>query len=211
MWVERRPVGEAFQNLFTHTGAFFASGQTATLTISTQDDNTSYHWQVRAVDELGNRSAWVAFGVNPETSADYTVNSVAQDPSPPPTTLGQFQSNGTTVVPDGGTLTVGALGGNLSLVFKATVFDVDPGDQLRLEVEVKRTSDAFVNAGTLGAAAVGSGAVASVTVTPPNQPGLGQTVGYKWQARTCDQTGRCSAWIPYPATDPDFNIQRNVL
>jgi hypothetical protein len=34
---------------------------------------TSYHWQVRGVDSLGAPSAWIAFGGNPETAADFTL------------------------------------------------------------------------------------------------------------------------------------------
>src|SRR2546422_11467129 len=42
-------------------------------TLFRSNDNVSYHWQARAVDQTGRAGPWVAFGGNAETAADFRV------------------------------------------------------------------------------------------------------------------------------------------
>src|SRR2546422_11617381 len=42
-------------------------------TLFRSNDNVSYHWQARAVDQTGRAGPWVAFGDNAETAADFRV------------------------------------------------------------------------------------------------------------------------------------------
>ena len=46
------------------------------LTVLTELTPSSYHWQARAVDSSGRVSAFVSFGGNPETAADFVVLNV---------------------------------------------------------------------------------------------------------------------------------------
>src|SRR5207253_322315 len=116
----------------------------------------------------------------------------------PPTVLGQFQSDGTTAIPPGDT----AL--SRSVVFTAVVSDANPGDQVRLEVEVQRTATAFTGVATGSGASVASGATATATIA-----GLSDNTAYHWQARAVDQTGRASGWVPFGGnaeSDTDFVV-----
>ncbi|HVH68130.1 MAG TPA: Ig-like domain-containing protein, partial [Gemmatimonadales bacterium] len=116
-----------------------------------------------------------------------------------PTGLAQFQSDGTTSIPTGGTAT------SHTVVFKATVADPSLGSQLRLEVEVKPIGTAFTNVASGSGTAVANGSVAQAAVA-----GLSDNTDYHWQARAVDnQTGRSGLWGSFGAnaeTDPDFRL-----
>src|SRR5207302_5628133 len=92
-------------------------------------------------------------------------------PPAPPTDTAQFQSDGNTVIPVGGTAP------GRSVIFKATVTDPNPGDELRLEVEVKPVGTAFNGVVTGTGPTVASGAVATAAVA-----GLSDNTAYHWRA-----------------------------
>src|SRR2546425_2706998 len=71
--VEVEPLGTAFSGVPSGSGASVANGATATATVAGLNDNVSYHWQARAVDQTGRAGPWVAFGDNAETAADFRV------------------------------------------------------------------------------------------------------------------------------------------
>ncbi|HKW40094.1 MAG TPA: Ig-like domain-containing protein [Gemmatimonadales bacterium] len=115
-----------------------------------------------------------------------------------PTGLAQFQSDGITPIPNGGTAT------SPSVVFKATVADPGLGSQLRLEVEVQPIGAVFTNVASGSGNAVANGSVATAAVA-----GLSGNTGYHWQARAVDQSGRAGLWGsfgPNAETDPDFRL-----
>jgi hypothetical protein len=60
-------------NTATHESALLASGSIASVSVPSLVPGTSYHWQARAVDNLGAASAWTSFGANAETAADFIV------------------------------------------------------------------------------------------------------------------------------------------
>jgi len=47
----------------------------------------SYHWSARAVDEKGNKGAWVEFGGNPTEDADFIVTTSTPPPTPERTVI----------------------------------------------------------------------------------------------------------------------------
>src|SRR5437588_2389007 len=147
-------------------------------------NNTDYRWRARTLDQTGRVSDWTPFGGNTETGVDFSTSV----PVPPalPTDLAQFQSDGNTVIPVGGTAP------GRSVIFKATVTDPNPGDELRLEVEVKPVGTAFTGVVTGTGPTVASGAVATAAVA-----GLGDNTAYHWRARAVDQTSRASAWLAF--------------
>jgi uncharacterized protein YjdB len=120
----------------------------------------------------------------------------------PPTSLGQFRTaagGGTEITPVGGVTT------ETSVVFKATVTDGDPGDALRLELQVEKVGTNFGATATAVSAPVASGQPASVTFGAP----FADNTGYHWRVRTCDQTNRCSGWVSFGSnaeTAADFSI-----
>ena len=86
---------------------------------------------------------------------------------------------------------------------KATVTDPDPGDSLRLQVEVQLVGTAFTDAPTATGLAVASGSVAQVPVAPLADG------SYHWQARVIDADGNTSAWVSFggnPETAIDFIV-----
>ena len=86
---------------------------------------------------------------------------------------------------------------DLNVVLSGTVSDPDPGDQVRLEVEVRQVGTAFSDNMTAASGFGAANRIASVTV------GATLLFSYHWQARSCDQTGRCSAWISFPQPTPN--------
>ena len=77
--VEVKLVGTAFDGTGLAESAFQANGL-ASVTVGSLA-NGSYHWQARAVDQAGNAGAFVSFGGNAETEADFVVG--AQPPAAP--------------------------------------------------------------------------------------------------------------------------------
>jgi hypothetical protein len=110
-----------------------------------------------------------------------------------PDSLDQRQPDSTTSIPSGGT--VGA-----SLLLRAVISDSDLVDTLHLEAEVRPVAQSFSNsANTNPGQEVANGDPAWVMVS-----GLSDGVSYHWQLRAVDQTGRASAWKPFPGT---FTVQ----
>jgi hypothetical protein len=131
---------------------------------------------------------------NPAETGAFTLSAVKERaPSPPQSAL-QYLKDSTT------SLAVGAVTPQDTVVFKATVNDPNPGDSVRLELEVIQTSSTFLPGATDSSAfvSVTSGARSvAVRVPPAGSPGLQDNAPYHWQARTCDKTGRCSTWVSF--------------
>ncbi len=72
--VEVKPIGTAFDGA---TNLFTASQGSTTANITGLAAGTAYHMQVRSVDDQGRTSAWLSYGNNPETDADFTIDQVA--------------------------------------------------------------------------------------------------------------------------------------
>jgi hypothetical protein len=92
--VEVQPLGQAFVGRPNYSGAFVASGTTASVTVGPLTANTGYHWQARARDDAADTSDWVPFPTGPgnaETDADFSVQ-------PPPVRLVFTVQPSTTVV-----------------------------------------------------------------------------------------------------------------
>ena len=69
---EVKPVGTAFDgSTGVYPTALMTSGFTGSVSVNLP--RGSYHWQARTVDRGGNQSAWVSFGGNAETSADFKI------------------------------------------------------------------------------------------------------------------------------------------
>ena len=181
-----------FSGTPSQVGSFVGVGQTAWVRDTGLTENAGYHWQARSCDKTARCRSWVSFGVNSEAAPDFRVNGIPENPTIDAFSLNQF--NGAAVIPVGGG-TGGGLGSAQTVTFKATVSDVDPGDVLVLEVEVKPTGSAFDGTTNLyrgtGVASGSTAASAAGYSVPLLQ------ANYHWRAHACDQTSRCSAWVSF--------------
>ncbi len=191
--VEVKTVGTSFNGTSgLTTGSLVNSGQTASATVTGLTVGNDYHWRARALDANGVASTnWVSYPTptaNSESVADFYVN---DDPNTP-TSLAQFQSDGSTSISTGGAAT------STTVVLKATVSDPD-SNQVKLEVEVKPVGTAFDGTSTFTGSLVSSGSTASATVT-----GLTFGANYHWRARAVDSNDVPSAsWASYPTGSPN--------
>lgn len=137
----------------------------------------------------------------PRATGSLTLTVVRERAPTNPQALGQFRADATTVIAVGDTTPEN------NVVIKAKVDDPNATDQVRIELELQPLGSAFTNTPTqLGdfVSAGGSGSATSVRAG-----GLTSGTGYHWQARTCDQTGRCSAWVAFGGNNeaaPDFTV-----
>jgi len=171
-----------------YQSAYVGVGQTAWIRVPGLTENTSYHWRAQACDKTLRCSAWLDFG-NPDPAVDFYVNARPEAP-PVPTSIGQFTTGGAPIP-------VGNSAGGSSVVLSGTVSDLDPGDQVRLEVEVRTVGTNFTPAATAVSAFGPPNRIASATGPATI------LFSYHWQVRTCDQTGRCSAWVSFPQPTPN--------
>ncbi len=127
-----------------------------------------------------------AYDVGSPSSATVTIQ--ASQAVGITTPLNQFRWDGLTVIPVGGTVS------ERTVIFKATVTDFNPAGQVKLQIELRRLTEAggsFAGIFTHESPPVASGGVAQITV-----PGL-QNTSYHWRARATNGTGDTSAWVSY--------------
>jgi hypothetical protein len=158
------------------------NGQAAHVSLTGLPNHQPVYWRIRAVDQTNHTSAWVAHGGNP----DFSV-AVSQPPANVSSaTLSQFQANDSV-----SSYGVGAVVPTDTIVLAGQVSDPDPGDVVRLMVEVKPVSgpgSAFTGIATDSSAQYpGLGSFAKVRVGP-----LPNNTNYHWQGWAEDQTGRVS-------------------
>jgi hypothetical protein len=185
MQVELQPIATPFTGVFTAESALLPTGSTAIVTIPVVN-GTNYHWQARAVNQIGIAAAWLPFGGTPDFGVDTGAVS---------TPAGLDQRN-----PDGSSIVVGTTSSNDTVLFAATGTH-SLGFQVRLEVEVRPLGTPFTDVPTSVGPLVASGAPATLSV------GAGFDATYHWQARMVSEFGRPSAWTPFganPETSADF-------
>jgi len=117
-----------------------------------------------------------------------TISVVRERAPTPPQGLGQFRSNGTTAI------TVGAATPETEVVFKGKVDDPNESQQVRLEIELEPLGTPLTGAATHLSAFVPASGTGQVSA---RATGLANNTAYRWQARACDNTGRCSGWLPF--------------
>lgn len=78
------------------------------------------------------------------------------------------------------------------VVIRGKLDDPNVNGLVRLEVELRGLATAFSGTATQISDFVDRGATTSVRAS-----GLAAGTGFHWQARACDQTGRCSAWVQF--------------
>ena len=131
----------------------------------------------------------------------FSIKAPAQPPRhppSPPTGVGQYRIDGTTAIATGGLTT------ERTVIFRATLSDVDSDDSLRFEAEVQPLGIPFSNVPNAVSALVGNGKSASAAAT-----GLADYTSYHWQARAADRAGETSAWSSFGGNaegEADFRV-----
>ena len=187
---EVRPVTVGFTGPNVPNGPAVANGQVAWASLAGLSDKTSYHWRVRAGDNTGRSGAWASPGGNP----DFVVN--VSHPPLAPTALGQARGDGTGIL-------TGAVTDTNVVILSGVVSDPDPGDLLRLDVEVRQVGTGFTGPTHSSPAAQDGGQMQAVVGPLPSG------TSYHWRARAVDQSGDTSAWVAYGGnaeTATDFGI-----
>ena len=78
------------------------------------------------------------------------------------------------------------------VVIRGKVDDPNVNAMVRFEVELRDLATGFTGTATQMSDFVGSGTTTSIRAS-----GLAVGTGFHWQARACDQTNRCSAWVQF--------------
>ena len=182
--VEVKPLGTAFDGRPSVITPYFTNGSEILARISGLGDGP-FKWRARATDSPGGSSAFVDFGGNLDTDADFILNPVTNTIPSDPTSLDQLKLDGVTPVPVAGPVSI------LGIVFSGSQADVD-NDLVRLEVEVRPTGGAFTNAPT----ALGDFSVAGFS-GQLSMTGFRDGESFHWQMRVTDSTGGSSAWVAY--------------
>jgi len=187
---EVRPLSVGFSGPNIPNGPPVRNGDIAWVSATGLSDETPYHWRVRAGDNTGRSGPWVTFGGNP----DFVVN-VPHAPNSP-IALGQAKGDGTGIL-------TGATTDTDVVILSGIVSDQDPGEPLRLDVEVRPVGTPF-SAPTHSSNSVPDGGLVQAVVGP-----LPNTTSYHWRARARDQAGDSSAWVSYGGnaeTATDFRV-----
>jgi hypothetical protein len=154
----------------------------------------SYGWLARTAEGPNQVSNWVDYGPLTGSFPAFSVQYGTTGNLPPnPANLRQFQSDGTTLIPDGGVTP------ETTVVFRAVVATSTGTGTARLQVEVFPTSGAPTGNPTGESAFVASGSDATLIIS-----GLAPG-SYGWRARTVEGPGIESNWVDYPATT-DFSV-----
>ncbi|MEW6556511.1 MAG: lamin tail domain-containing protein [Elusimicrobiota bacterium] len=161
----------------------------ATLTTYNEGDTLvsgkNYYIGVVSVDKFGNESSAL-------TGGPYQLG--GNQPPNNPASMGQYKSDGITVITEGGTTDESTVN------FKATISDPDAGN-VKLQVEVKPTASAFDGTGLLDSGFVASGSVVTLSSTSmPND-------NYHWRAVVIDTCSASSSWLEFgTAGNTDFTV-----
>lgn len=90
------------------------------------------------------------------------------------------------------------------VVIRGKVDDPNVNGTVRLEVELRDLATAFTGTATQMSDFVNGGTTTSIRAS-----GLAAGMEFHWQARACDQTNRCSAWVQFgnnAESDADFRV-----
>jgi pimeloyl-ACP methyl ester carboxylesterase len=165
-------------------------------TINYQDRAIRYLWfsgmGQKSFDEI---VFWDKYITPSDAELIYNNGSIATIPSL--SNLGQFKSDGTTVIAEGSTIT-----GSM-IIFQA-MLNNSANNSTQLQIEVKPSNVAFIGSSTANSAFFPALGIVSV---PVQNLANGQ---YHWQARAIDSQGNVSPWqtMSESVTGTDFIIAR---
>lgn len=122
----------------------------------------------------------------PGASGGLTLTLVRERAPSSPAELRQLRNDASTQIGIGETIPEN------EAVIRGKVDDPNVNGTVRLEVELRDLATAFTGTATQISDFVNGGTTTSIRAS-----GLAQGTGFHWQARACDQTNRCSAWVQF--------------
>ncbi len=136
------------------------------------------------------------YAANDSELNDHPEESVSDDNLPPNKgdDLSQRRADTDAVIPSGGTVPFGT-----GVYFGVTVSDPNPGDTVRLEIELRQLPATFTGTANYVSPFVASGTVAITSTATGLAPG-----NYGWRCRVVDNYGAASNWLP--EENPDFIV-----
>jgi hypothetical protein len=146
----------------------------------------------------GGRYLIEATSTAPGASGQLTITLVRERAPVPVHELRQIRNDGSTQIGIGERIPEN------EVVIRGKVDDPNETDVVRFEVELRGVSSPFT-----GSATQISDFVTGGTTTSIRASGLQAGTGFHWQARACDRTGRCSAWVQFgnnAESDADFSV-----
>ena len=129
---------------------------------------------------------------------DILLTLVRERPPSEARELRQIRNDGSTQISVGETIP------ETEVVIRGRVDDPNRSAMVRFEVELRDLATGLTGNATHLTDFVPDGSTTSIRAS-----GLATSTGYHWQARACDQTGRCSAWVTFgnnAESDPDFSV-----
>lgn len=134
----------------------------------------------------------------PGASGKLTIMLIRERPPADAHELRQLRNDGNTQIGVGATIPEN------EVVIRGKVDDPNTNAMVRFEVELRDLATTFTGAATQLSDFVPRGSTTSIRAS-----GLAAATGFHWQARACDQTGRCSAWVQFgnnAESDADFRV-----
>jgi hypothetical protein len=199
--------GGAFTSLGAQTRNYLAAIDKATGTLADWNPNPNNYGSGPAQGLLAVGSAILAGGAfttmggnRQDYFAQFGDIVAVNNPPNAPSAVNQYKADGTTTIPEGGTINA-----NL-VVFKATISEPDD-DQVKLQIELRKITEAFTGTPNLESSLVNSGVPA--TIAAENLV----AANYKWRFRTMDASGLASAWAEFGTpsnTDFVVNIETGI-
>ncbi|MFN2571257.1 MAG: BACON domain-containing protein [Gemmatimonadales bacterium] len=119
-------------------------------------------------------------------TGSFTLSAVRERAPGTPQSIAQLRGDSVTAI------VIGQTNSDTVTVFKAVVSDSNARDSVRLEVEAVPVASPFSNTPTQVSAFVAVGQQAWIRAR-----GLAENAAHHWQARACDKTARCSAWVSF--------------
>jgi alpha-tubulin suppressor-like RCC1 family protein len=154
-------------------------------------DGSEYCWGYNNIDQVGDGTT-----TNRKVPTQVVWGSDAAPNNP--SSLAQYQSDGTTSLAIGGTLS------SATVVLGGSVSDPDVGDNDSLCVEVIPTANTFTNSPTACSSPVSTGNAVKVTIGGLNGG------SYKWQAQTVDASGSTSSWATFNSGATAFSYNSDT-
>jgi hypothetical protein len=198
-------IGGAFTSLGAQTRNYLAAIDMTTAMPTDWNPNPNNYGTGQVLFVVGSAilagGTFTSMGGNPQFYfAQFGNIVVTNNPPHAPNAINQYKSDATTVISEGGT------SNENKVVFKATLSDPDD-DQVKLQIELRKTTEAFTGTPNLESSLVNGGTPAAIAAENL------AAASYKWRFRAMDARGLASAWAQFRTpnnTDFIVNLETGI-